>query len=88
MLQNKQANENFLVLPAYLLHIFPSTLLPNFGGSNYCPFVDIMGIIHVSLHIYAVRIYVKVHNATLAVTVKRNHILAVFEVGCLCTLML
>lgn len=50
--------------------------------------VDIMGIIHVAPHVYAVRINVKVHNATLAVTMKRNYILAVFEIGCLCTLAL
>ena len=47
-----------------------------------------MGIIHVAPHVYAVRINVKVHNATLAVTMERNYILAVFEVGCLCTLAL
>ena len=68
--------------------IFPITLLPNLGGSSHRSLIDIMGIIHVAPHVYAVRINVKVHNATLAVTMERNYILAVFEVGCLCTLAL
>ena len=50
--------------------------------------IDIMGIIHVAPYVYAVRINMKVHNATLAVTMKCNYILAVFEIGCLCTLAL
>ena len=47
-----------------------------------------MGIVHVALYVYAVCINVKVHNATLAVTMKCNYILAVFEIGCLCTFAL
>ena len=78
-------NIEVLKLPHFLC-IFPSTLLPNLGGSSHRPLIDIMSIIHVAPYVYAVRINVKVHNATLAVTMKCNYILAVFEVGCLCTL--
>lgn len=78
----------FLILAAYLFGIFPSTLLPHLGGSSHRSLVDIMGIIHVAPYVYAVRINVKVHNTTPAVTVKCNYILAVFEIGCLCTFTL